>query len=550
MYAILGLSLVAEEKSGFLAPVWSGDGQKLLMTKDGDSGVYCWDRNQNTVSQITDARGSGYRMNWSSDHTKFAFKLLQPQGQAPVLYDIATNRLIFLSPFSPRCGVPFLSRDGKISFSIDQNLYVLHPDYTLYRKVSLGFYANLCVISPDGQRVAYNDPDDQIWLVSLENQQRQKMTPDDHSYFAPLWSPDSQKLLVSTLSGQGKVILPCNATIYSLDSCENPAWMPDSNWILYTKTETRQEQIVNMDLWQCDYTGTQKIPVTASPDRWEDYGTYDSSQDTFLLYDHKARSLYRASLARSGEGMRLENMNVWEPGEATPVASDVSQPAPVFTPDSLGQMERATKKVLSNVPYIHQVYDTPDWYSGHSACGATSAAMALTYYKLLAHWDCTVSVPYSHISHYGRYVCEKYTYQGYTFNKMTPDPKGKAAYGGYGFICQNNWEDTKGHMAEYFQKHGVSSSVDWSPKWEELRSEIDNGHPMVILNSLTSAGHYILGIGYYTDQHTVVVNDPYGDKDTSGYPSYDGAGATYDWPGYNNGHSNLKTVHCFIYARR
>ncbi|MGC8913619.1 MAG: C39 family peptidase [Thermoplasmata archaeon] len=203
---------------------------------------------------------------------------------------------------------------------------------------------------------------------------------------------------------------------------------------------------------------------------------------------------------------------------------------------------------IQNVPYIHQVYDTPDWFDGRWACGATSAMMAIAYYGILPYWDCTVSVPYPHVSHWGRYICEIYTYNGYTYNIGSADPSGNIAYGGYGYITQNNWEDTKGHMAEYFVKHGLESSVDWSPTWAELKAEIDAGHPVVLLTSLTSAGHYVLAVGYYTSQYSVIVNDPYGNKN-EGYMNYNGAYVTYDWPGYNYGNSNLNIVHCFIYAR-
>ncbi|MEM4160608.1 MAG: C39 family peptidase [Thermoplasmata archaeon] len=203
---------------------------------------------------------------------------------------------------------------------------------------------------------------------------------------------------------------------------------------------------------------------------------------------------------------------------------------------------------IQNVPYIHQVYDTPDWFNGHWACGATSAMMAIAYYGILPHWDCNVSVPYPHVSHWGRYICEIYTYNGYTYNIGSADPSGNIAYGGYGYITQNHWEDTKGHMAEYFVKHGLGSSVDWSPTWAELKAEIDAGHPVVLLTSLTNAGHYVLAVGYYSNQYSVIVNDPYGNKN-QGYMNYNGAYVTYDWPGYNYGNANLNTVHCFIYAR-
>jgi hypothetical protein len=222
----------------------------------------------------------------------------------------------------------------------------------------------------------------------------------------------------------------------------------------------------------------------------------------------------------------------------------------VFTIICFSELIFSAIKQISDVPYIHQVYDTPDWFNGHWACGATSAMMVISYYKILPYWDCTVSQPYSHVSHYGRYICEKYTFNGVTYNYGSADPNGTIAYGGYGYITRNNWADTKGYMRDYFKNHKFPDSyVDWSPSYSKLRSEIDAGRPFVLLNSLTSAGHYITIIGYFDNQYTVVSNDPYGNKNTPGYPSYDGAGARYDWPGYNNGYKNLNAVHCFIYAR-
>jgi len=40
---------------------------------------------------------------------------------------------------------------------------------------------------------------------------------------------------------------------------------------------------------------------------------------------------------------------------------------------------------LNNVPYIHQVYDTPNTFNGHWACNASSALMAITYYGILSY---------------------------------------------------------------------------------------------------------------------------------------------------------------------
>lgn len=127
--------------------------------------------------------------------------------------------------------------------------------------------------------------------------------------------------------------------------------------------------------------------------------------------------------------------------------------------------------------------------------------------------------------------------------------RGNYGWGAFGYITQNNWSDTKGYMAEYAWKNGMANKpVDWTPTRAEVIQQVDERMPFVLLNSLTSSGHYITTIGYENSSATtLILNDPYGNKNTPGYPSYDGVLARYDWPGYNNGYQNLNTVWCFIY---
>ena len=239
-----------------------------------------------------------------------------------------------------------------------------------------------------------------------------------------------------------------------------------------------------------------------------------------LATERLTENLMSAAYVRNGEGNIVE----------------VDNPEEIKYPDVPPQPNQDPGMLPRNVPYIHQVIDTPGWFNGDWACGATSAMMALAYYGILPaeRWD--------------NDICEEYTYNGFTFNQVANDPSGTPAKGGYGYICQNNWENTKAHMAGYAQKHGLTSSVDWSPTWGELTTEIDAGHPVVLLTSLTGPGHYVLAIGYRPDTRVVVVNDPYGNKNL-GYVNYHGAAAEYDWPGYNYGNSNMNTLHCFIYFK-
>ena len=69
-----------------------------------------------------------------------------------------------------------------------------------------------------------------------------------------------------------------------------------------------------------------------------------------------------------------------------------------------------------------------------------------------------------------------------------------------------------------------------------------------MLNSITSAGHYITCIGYVQNQYTLIFNDPYGNKNIS-YPNDAGRGRLLRLAGLQQRLHNLTGVWRYIYAR-
>jgi hypothetical protein len=104
-------------------------------------------------------------------------------------------------------------------------------------------------------------------------------------------------------------------------------------------------------------------------------------------------------------------------------------------------------------------------------------------------------------------------------------------------------------MAPYLNNHNMTSWRDDSPTFAETIAEVNAGYPYGMCVGLTGAGHLVLAIGQVLNWHTLIFNDPYGDKNTAGYPSYDGKYARYDWPGYNNGYENLNNVYWCVGAQ-
>ncbi|MCK4505886.1 MAG: C39 family peptidase [Candidatus Aegiribacteria sp.] len=189
-----------------------------------------------------------------------------------------------------------------------------------------------------------------------------------------------------------------------------------------------------------------------------------------------------------------------------------------------------------DVPYMHQRWDTPDWFDGSWSCGPTSCVMAIQYYRMLTPDSIWASYPSKgHWSLWGNYIPEEYTFFGYTYDELGESPGGVVP-GAHGFICPDGgawWNN----MVDFLNQHEVTSA--WAgTSWSTLTEQIDSDYPVVCSSSLGS-GHIIILNGYYAN-HTIIANDPYGDANESGWGNYyNGKDVLYDWPGYNNGHVEI-----------
>lgn len=514
----------------------SGDGTLVLKSTDMRQGLALANRITGKETLITETPGAGYYASLSADGKIVCFKmvLVDPDGSrlfAPALYQVASGKTIVLADPSCEAGTPSVSANGCVAFTVGKTLTVLDGKMKVLATAKLDHHVNLLTISADGSQIAYNNRKEQIVVLDLASGKRRTLTHGEGAFWGPQFSPAGDKILVSTVDGKLCAISLVSGKSVALGSGLSPAWV-DNETVAFTRKQSDGIQVNKTELLLAKASG-ESLGSTMIHE-----GDAEVVVSGGLLAVSKDAKISCSRLSPdSGGGLLSAPVDV--PTQAALLSIEPEQ-----SPITLQSVVSIT-----GVPYIHQAYDTTDTFCGSWACGATSALMTLTFYNLMDPWPCTCSTPYVHESLYGRYISETYTYNGFTFDIRSKDCASAWARGGYGYIVQNNWEDTKTHMAEYISYHGPSSYVDWAPTYAKIQNEVNNVNPFVLLNSLTSAGHYITIIGYHTTQYTVVCNDPYGNKNTPGYPSYDGTGAQYDWPGYNYGNQNLSIVHCYIYSR-
>ncbi len=508
----------------FIKPVISPYG--IIATDNHCSALYLISTVKNgesKIEQLVAAPGCGRYFSLSPDGRSIGFKMIRETGlQLPALYDLESRTMTELHEPVHQCGQVSFTLNGTIAFTIGNELMVMSGTSTQHH--DLGCYSNLTPISPDGISAVYNDNYDQLWLINLSDGAKIRITDNKQGYCYPLWSPDSRYIAYSTLGGHIMVFDIASQKTYDIGDGFNPAWSADGDKLIYYMTETDGKSLIASELVMARFDGTERTELTHTADVFEMDPRFTKSNTKVIFHTFGARAICEGNLRDDG----LKDIRVIYQA-SNPLTINYYRVQPDFgSRDSI------------DVPYYHQVYDTPSWHSGYWSCAPTTAIMAIAYYRKLPHWDCWCSSPYGHTSHFGRYICERYHYREVDYNLAANDYAGNPAWGGYGYMWYNGYSP-RSRMANYIIYHNMTSWTDDSPTWDEAIAEINAGYPYCICAMLTTAGHLVLAVGQVLNWHTLIFNDPYGNKN-EGYMNYNGKYARYDWPGYNNGYQNLSTV--------
>jgi Tol biopolymer transport system component len=523
-FSVCAAAQIPDHDAGTLAsPMSTRAG--IVCTNSLCSAIYV--SREGELREIIRGPGVGYGFTVSPDGSLLGLKCIDDDGlQAPAVLDPASGVLHRLHEPVQRAGQVSFSGNGRIAYTIGNELLV--TDGNAVQRYDLGTYVNQAPISPDGSAVAYNDADDQIHIRTLRTGEDVTVTDGSQGYHSPQWSPDGRKLLVSIFGGRWVVSDVSLQRTYSPVSGKHPSWYPDSRHAVFERDSIIEgTRLVGADLFIAGYTGGNAIQVTTTSDLLE--------MDPSVAPDGSI--LYHTCGLRDIRAVRLSDGVL----AVRPLASLPAPIAIVPAPAPRG----GTSVTQLNIPYVHQVYDTPDWFNGHSACAPTQAIMVIGYYGLLPGWVISCAEPFGHPSALGNYVADKYRFGGKEFSAAAAAGDTYGA-GGYGFMWSTGSPHTR--MADYFRAHGMTATQTEGTPHSTALAEVTAGYPFSMCVGLTSAYHLVVAHGVGDEPHTLIFNDPYGDKNR-GYMNYYGKNVRYDWPGYNNGYQNLTDVAWCIATR-
>lgn len=512
------------EEQGYLNDLRSVE-NGIVYSDNYGSAIYITRNGQ--MEKLTDTRGSGLFYSISPKRNSIGFKDINNNGQQrPALVNINNGEIRYLSNYTVHAGQPSFMDNGTVAFTLNTRLVLSDG-----REYELGVYSNIAPVSPDGKFVCYNDDNDQLWLLDLSNSNRQKISTDEGGYYYPQWSGNSHYILY--LGFDSKI------WVYNVETGSNtmiaeghePKWSVDASRIIFYKKEIDNFELINSDLYIVRNDGSEVRRLTNTEDSFEMDPEFSLDDSQIIYHKYGTKEIYISDLNTAKSAILKEQV----------IKVSISD-----IPDLLNNYQLYDQSKTENegmpVPYLHQVYDVSDWFWGYYACAPTAATMLLAYHNILPKWPVSCTSPYRHTSNWGRYICERYYFHEKDYNYSSSPNGHTAGKGGYGYMWGTGGSPNS-RMADYYRFHGMSAEQEWSStSWNRAVNNINAGNPYTMCVWLTTSGHLVLGKGTVEGKKTLIFNDPYGNKNTAGYPSYDGEGARYDWPGYNEGNVNLATA--------
>ncbi|RLE01937.1 MAG: acetyl-CoA synthetase, partial [Candidatus Aminicenantes bacterium] len=281
-------------------PIWYKDKIYFVSDRDLVLNIYAYDLKTKEIKQIT--HHTEYDVLWPSGE---GGKIVYENGGYIYLLDLETekyHRVPIEIHFDNPNLMPYfknvkdnitrfdLSPQGKQAvFEARGEIFTVPAKEGVTRNLSQtpGVREIFPTWSPDGRYIAYYSDktgEYEIYLFDRQTRTTRQLTHGSHIWrFAPLWSPDSTKLLFSDKNQWLQFLDIQSGKITQVDRAQrfeitHYAWSPDSRWIVYTKDGENGQAAV----WV--YSLETGKPRQLTDDMYQDFQPVFSTCGRYLFF--------------------------------------------------------------------------------------------------------------------------------------------------------------------------------------------------------------------------------------------------------------------------
>lgn len=247
----------------YLQPRWSPDGSRIAFTADRYSGLWVMQPDGSDVQQITDEETAGFGFSWSADGGALLARVARMEGyrryNAVKVFDLTTNEATQLTDY--RTLMPALPQWAAAG-----------------EKVYLDNKGTLEVIDTGRQAASKQSLDVPVFFIKQDRIATATLSQRVVSEIGPLpeervlnlvVSPDSSKMAFEVMGGSLHVMNTDGTGLVDLGVGHRPQWSPDSQWLVYMRTEDDGHDFTGSDLYAARVDGSTTVQLTRTPDRLE-----------------------------------------------------------------------------------------------------------------------------------------------------------------------------------------------------------------------------------------------------------------------------------------
>jgi Tol biopolymer transport system component len=201
--------------------------------------------------------------------------------------------LVVMSLFVPApAAASFPGSNGRIAYGgfdgSDDEIYSVSPDGSdLQKLTSNGVSDQQPSWSPDGSRIAFAREYD-IWVMNADGSGQTRLTFDE-SWVKPAWSPDGSRIAMAAAGSSGVAVMDADGSDIHLltppgDNSDDPNWSPDGSTIAFWAIREG-----NVDLYLIDPDGSNETRLTTRrPDDFAPNWSPDGSMIAFTRFGKKS----------------------------------------------------------------------------------------------------------------------------------------------------------------------------------------------------------------------------------------------------------------------